>query len=1048
MNENPMIRGGEFAGRYTIERELGRGGAAIVYLAHDNRQDRQVAIKVLHRELGQAIGAQRFLREIKHSSALHHPHLLAIHESGEADGFLYYVMPYMRDGSLRARIAKEKQLPLDDALRIARQVGEALAYAHSRGIVHRDIKPDNVLFSADHACLADFGIARAVDSVAADTLTSTGLVVGTPAYMSPEQASGEKEVDARSDQYSLACLLYEMVTGLPPFIGATQQAVISQRFTQPPPSMRAHRPSVPDHVERAVKRALAVVPADRFASVHDFISALHDSSAVPEPVSVHAMRRRWFAVGAAAAVVTLAVVAAKPGAEWVRGAWGVQLDTAEFVVLPFLSEESTDQGDRVASGLYAALSSWEGLSLERDIRVRDAVAERGGRVTSLSEAIAIARELGAGRLVWGRVAADGDGSRIYADLYDVADRTALYEGTVRSDSARFSEATLRRLANSLLTRGAVPERVDDGHGGTRSFRAWQAYLRGLSAVGHSDFGRAIRELTAATAADPDFAIAQLRLAEVASWLDLEDERTWTANAARAVALRDELTPRDALRAEALLAFGRREYGVACERYDELVQADTLDARAWFGFAACLKTDNTVVRDGASPSGWSFRRSYQAAGNAFRRAFELEPRLLAVPRWDTWIRSVFAADRNRIRIGDAESRKFGARPSLVADTISYVPYPMPNFERESGIEWQARRTSALSRNSDMLLTLARAWTAALPQSADAFRTLAMVQENRGQLSGSPASPGAFESLLQAKRLAATAAERSSIAEAQVRLLLKLSRFSDAAELADSVLRDLGTPTPANSGSVARLAGLIGRAALYEAALQHFWAEHADIEGLDQTVTKAGGELLGRATLAMCGPPVQAAELALVELIDSRVQPERRAEINRNMVEFALSYVALCTGGRSMARASRDESLITRAQVAFARGNNAALAATLDTLDRNRAAMRPGDISPNLTVRDAALRAHIGDTSSAVAMLDRMLKAMPTLAASIFEHPLEGAMLVRAMVMRADLAHAAGDAAASRRWSRAVLELWATADQVLRPTLARMERLSQIEAAKRR
>jgi serine/threonine protein kinase len=249
MEENPTVTG-EFTGRYTIERELGRGGAAVVYLAHDNRQERHVALKVLHKELAQAIGAKRFLREIKHSSALQHPHLLTILDSGESRGTLYYVMPYMADGSLRTRIAKEKQLPIDEALAITRDVGEALAYAHSRGIVHRDIKPDNVLFSGVHACLADFGIARAVDSVAADTLTSTGLVVGTPAYMSPEQASGEKTVDARSDQYSLACLLYEMITGLPPFIGATQQSVISQRFTQPPPSMRAHRPTVPDHVER------------------------------------------------------------------------------------------------------------------------------------------------------------------------------------------------------------------------------------------------------------------------------------------------------------------------------------------------------------------------------------------------------------------------------------------------------------------------------------------------------------------------------------------------------------------------------------------------------------------------------------------------------------------------------------------------------------------------------------------------------------------------------------------------------------------------------
>ncbi|MCR4342005.1 MAG: serine/threonine protein kinase, partial [Gemmatimonadaceae bacterium] len=406
MEENPTVTG-EFTGRYTIERELGRGGAAIVYLAHDNRQERHVALKVLHRELAQAIGAQRFLREIKHSSALQHPHLLTILDSGESRGTLYYVMPYMADGSLRTRIAKEKQLPIDEAIAITRDVGEALAYAHSRGIVHRDIKPDNVLFSGGHACLADFGIARAVDSAAADTLTSTGLVVGTPAYMSPEQASGEKTVDARSDQYSLACLLYEMVTGLPPFIGATQQSVISQRFTQPPPSMRAHRPNVPEHVERAVKRALAVVPADRFASVTDFIAALHEPGTVAAPVSTHAIRRRWFAVGAAAALVVLAVMAAGPGADWVRGVRRTAVDSSKFVVLPFLSEGDPAHGERIGAGLYSALSSWEDLPLERDIAVRDALSERGRKVENLEDALDVARKLGIGRLIWGRVTTNG-----------------------------------------------------------------------------------------------------------------------------------------------------------------------------------------------------------------------------------------------------------------------------------------------------------------------------------------------------------------------------------------------------------------------------------------------------------------------------------------------------------------------------------------------------------------------------------------------------------------------------------------------------------------
>jgi Tol biopolymer transport system component/tRNA A-37 threonylcarbamoyl transferase component Bud32 len=262
------------ADRYRVERELGQGGMATVYLAHDVRHDRKVAVKVLRPELAAILGAERFLNEIKVTANLQHPHILALYDSGEADGFLYYVMPYVGGESLRARLDREQQLPVEDALRIAEQVASALDYAHRQGIVHRDIKPGNILFHDGQALVADFGIALAVRAAGGARLTETGLSLGTPHYMSPEQATAERELDARSDVYSLACVLYEMLAGEPPFTGPNVQAIIAKLLTERARDLHEVRESVPAHVAVAVGRALAKLPADRFGGATAFTRAL------------------------------------------------------------------------------------------------------------------------------------------------------------------------------------------------------------------------------------------------------------------------------------------------------------------------------------------------------------------------------------------------------------------------------------------------------------------------------------------------------------------------------------------------------------------------------------------------------------------------------------------------------------------------------------------------------------------------------------------------------------------------------------------------------
>jgi serine/threonine protein kinase len=261
-------------GRYEIEREIGRGGMATVYLARDVRHSRRVALKVLNPDLGAVLGAERFLAEIRVTANLQHPNLLPLFDSGEVDGHLFYVMPYVEGESLRHKLDQEKQLPVGEAVRIGVAVADALDYAHRHGVIHRDLKPENILLHEGQPLVADFGIALAISNAGGARITQTGLSLGTPQYMSPEQATGERAVDARSDIYSLAAVLYEALAGEPPHMGGTVQAIVAKVLTETPASVRVRRPTVPEHVADAIARSLEKVPADRWATARDFATAL------------------------------------------------------------------------------------------------------------------------------------------------------------------------------------------------------------------------------------------------------------------------------------------------------------------------------------------------------------------------------------------------------------------------------------------------------------------------------------------------------------------------------------------------------------------------------------------------------------------------------------------------------------------------------------------------------------------------------------------------------------------------------------------------------
>jgi len=397
------------ADRYAIDRELGHGGTATVYLAQDLKHGRSVAVKVLRPELAAALGAERFLREIEIAARLTHPHILPLHDSGEAAGFLYYVMPFVEGESLRDRLHREPQLPIDEAVKIAREVATALSHAHSQDVVHRDIKPENILVSGGEAVVADFGIARAIVAAGAETLTDTGLAVGTPGYMSPEQATGAMQLDGRSDVYSLGCVLYEMLAGHPPFLGTTAQEILARHSLDAVPPLRTIRPELPEAVELAVRKALAKSPADRFATAAAFSEAMTQASTPPSFARRAARPAVFVAAGVAALVTGYVLLTRRSGSSDEPG--------PSIAVLPFKNIGGDVNNEPFSDGMTdeitTALGKVEGLR----VAARSAAFRFKGKNVVPEE---IGRQLHVLYVLDGGVRMGGNRRRVSAQLINVA----------------------------------------------------------------------------------------------------------------------------------------------------------------------------------------------------------------------------------------------------------------------------------------------------------------------------------------------------------------------------------------------------------------------------------------------------------------------------------------------------------------------------------------------------------------------------------------------------------------------------------------------------
>ena len=641
------------ADHYAIERELGAGGMATVYLARDLKHNRAVALKVLRPELGAVLGANRFLQEIRISASLDHPHILTLIDSGESDGFLWYVLPYVRGESLRQKLTREGQLGIGEAVQIGTQVANALDYAHRHGVIHRDIKPENILLHEGEAVVADFGIALAVQHAGGERLTETGLSLGTPQYMSPEQATGGPVLDARSDVYSLAAVVYEMLAGEPPHTGPTVQSVIAKLLTERPTRIRTVRDTVPEDIDNAIAKGLAKVPADRFESPAAFATALAPREGPASPG--HRPKRRVLAAGLAVIAVLAVILAVWYPRRRPAAAVATPNEQPSVAVLPFDNLTGNPSDEYLSNGMteevIGQLARVQGLKV---ISRTSTEALKGTRLTSRQ----IADTLGVRHILEGSILHADSRIRVKVDLIDATTDAHVWTSTydrdltdvfaVQEEIARYVADSLIRVVGARRNVGRVARTENRG--------AYEAYLTGRSLLyrrSRDGIRGALDQFQRAIAEDSAYAPAYAGLASAYGlWafyaypgIDFYEAyaRSW-ALADRAIALDPDLAEAYAARARTLTRTMAPAESIAADFQRALqLRPNSVDAVQWYALflsregrhdEAMIEADRVVsldplapgVRTAVSNIAQAARRHDMASQEA-ERALVLEPSLV-------------------------------------------------------------------------------------------------------------------------------------------------------------------------------------------------------------------------------------------------------------------------------------------------------------------------------------------------------------------------------------------------------------------------------------
>lgn len=1003
----PVVPPFQLLDRYDVIEEIGRGGHAVVYRAYDRALTRDVAVKVLREDVLAPTIKARFTQEIQVMATLQHPHILHVHDSGTFDGQPFVVMALAPAQTLAHRLEREPQLPIQDAVQMAREVGSALAHAHARGVLHRDVKPENILLSDGGAILADFGIARVTGELAISRITSTGEAVGTLQYMSPEQLCAEP-VDARSDQYALACVLYEMIAGMHPHPAATFEALRALRLMGRQTPLSLLRPSVSPVLEEVVTRAMAVTPADRFRSMDEFLMALDltrtgdativgvtgsgvairsDSrghAAVAAPVR-RSGRRAWVAGGVLA-------MGAAGAALWTSG--GVRASPAVTGPTVSLAIEGDSLTRVFSERVQRELSAWDGVTMVP----RDGTWRLQATATVLGDSVQLRLE--------------GSGTPLVAADLGASDTTRLQVSRMLP-RAVFATAgdRIAAMVREVLA-GVAVDNVPGLEGlPGRSVPALRAYVRGHAHMRAGEFDSAAADFRVARDAAPRFAQAHFWAAQNSAWSTPRLVERWKNDADEAVRL-GALHDVDSLLAVGLQHLAAMRFPDACAAYRAATAADAASFVGWYGVGTCTRYDSVVV---GSPERPRFRTSHWSALAAFQRFINVAPTSEVIGALYAPIqRTTYSAglDLRSGRSEDGRTRYF-ALPSVDADTLAFLPIADGRFQRSPV---PATWSEALERGRRAALELATSWVIRAPNASDARLAEASALELAGQIRRVTAR-SADAALDQAATLVPTPVGQARIGVARVRLMLRRGALDSATQLAkqltDGYLAQ-GARSAAVDALMAPLAALVGDST----GMRHL-TDGAVFTELPAVAREAMQSVWRSALLGSC-EETDAALRRANAAIDASIARNDRDRARLASLHPILRFAVSCVGVRTLSEFP-PISALDRVHAQMARGDLASARADLRTIRRARAGATTAGLSWDYLAAESWTLVQLGDSSAAVNQLTEALDGIAGTSTAVLDQPEQAAGLRRALQLLRQLAVAGKGGATTQRWSQRVAPL---------------------------
>jgi serine/threonine-protein kinase len=1021
----PILLGG----RYELLEEIGHGAYAIVYRGHDHVLDRMVAVKLLRDPTLSPDASARFAREVHITATLEHPHILHVHDSGTYDGRPFIVTEFAPDGSLDARLERDGQLGVEEALQITSEVGLALAHAHRSGVVHRDIKPDNILLGRGGALLADFGVAID-DPGSLERLTRTGATVGTVLYMSPEQLCAERNIDGRSDQYALALVLYEMIAGVRPHIAATVEGLRLQRMQAQHLPLRAHRPSVPHHVNDAVQRALASMPADRFRNIGDFMLALgltgsgeyaargssglprdasrpegHSTGAIaddgrprgtvvrgasgdaPPPATARSRprRRRVLAAGGVLCTAVLLATVIEPPAPPPEP---TPVDGLTIVLAPSPGAASSDTlPARVDGVLRAELTAWNG------VRLAPRPLPGDPRTLEVTTSITPA----------------GDSTRVLLHVRHVASgREWDVTRTGLTDTEQSRRALATSLSRELLT--AVPPGDARGVEGlsARSLPVLHTFVRAHDWLRRGELDSAAATFRAVAADAPEFAHAHLWAALADAWRNPGDVDVWRGDVRVALAS-GALHDVDSLLALGLDHMAARNYPDACRIFRQATVQDARSFEAWYSLGECARLDLTVIDEGRAPV---FRSSVWGALDAYRQAVETarSPQLLGA--LFPYIMNTTYAELNRTRTGrsgGASGTTYRALPSLDADTLAFLPAPQTEFERMGPRTVPATYASALRRARDVSLELTERWITRMPDSPEAWYFRAFALELSGYLDASAGEAMSAELALdRAERDGPSPSLRARMATARTRVLLRRGDIAGAAAAARTALRDTLNLTAASRTSLAPLAALLGES---RTVLQ--FSPPMRLSQLPTAMVEPLHRFNHLMWMGEC-TELQRARAVLESRASAAIAPAERAAWRARWLQPVYRFAAPCLGVDVVAEFDRLLPL-DHAYAAIAAGDLAAARRYLREARATRSGASSGGAAWDYLYVESWTWVQAGDTAAAYSQLVAALDDMASMSTFTLDFVPQAAGLRRAMMLLQELERSGVQDEGVTRWA---------------------------------